>query len=123
MIQKNHRIELVVNGETLELFSQDRLNLRINNTLLDVSEIISKTTEYSFSFELPVTPTNCRIFKFANELSTIGKYNKKYDCIVYADNIEIFNGTLRLASATRDTFKCNLVSVKLNKVEDILHGN
>lgn len=119
MIQKNHRIELVVNGETLELFSQDRLNLRINNTLLDVSEIISKTTEYSFSFELPVTPTNCRIFKFANELSTTGKYNKKYDCIVYADNIEIFNGTLRLASATRDTFKCNLVSVKLNKVEDI----
>lgn len=122
MIQKNHRIELVVNGETLELFSQDRLNLRINNTLLDVSEIISKTTEYSFSFELPVTPTNCRIFKFANELSTTGKYNKKYDCIVYADNIEIFNGTLRLASATRDTFKCNLVSVKLNKVEDIF-GN
>lgn len=119
MIQKNHKIELVVNGETLELFSQDRLNLRINNTLLDVSEIISKTTEYSFSFELPVTPTNCRIFKFANELSTTGKYNKKYDCIVYADNIEIFNGTLRLASATRDTFKCNLVSVKLNKVEDI----
>ena len=122
MIQKNHRIELVVNGETLELFSQDRLNLRINNTLLDVSEIISKTTEYSFSFELPVTPTNCRIFKFANELSTTGKYNKKYDCIVYVDNIEIFNGTLRLASATRDTFKCNLVSVKLNKVEDIF-GN
>lgn len=119
MIQKNHRIELVVNGETLELFSLDRLNLRINNTLLDVSEIISKTTEYSFSFELPVTPTNCRIFKFANELSTTGKYNKKYDCIVYVDNIEIFNGTLRLASATRDTFKCNLVSVKLNKVEDI----
>ena len=119
MIEKNHYITIVVNDSEVELFSQDRLNLRINNTLLDVSEILSKTTEYSFSFELPTSPNNCRIFGFANDLSTIGKYSKQYSCIVYADGYEIFTGTLRLAAVTYDSFKCNLVSVKLNKVEDI----
>ena len=46
MIEKNHYITIVVNDSEVELFSQDRLNLRINNTLFDVSEIISKTTAY-----------------------------------------------------------------------------
>lgn len=120
MIQKNHYISINVNGgDELELFSQDKLNLRINNTLLDVGEIKSKTSEYSFSFELPTSPKNCRIFGFANDLATIGKYSKSYDTIVYADGYEIFTGTLRLSSITKDSFKCNLVSVKLNKVEDI----
>lgn len=119
MTYKNHRVTIEVNGEEVELFSQESLNLRINNTVFDPVEILSKTSEYSFSFELPTSPKNCRIFGYANDLSVIGKFTREFGTVVYADGIEIFHGVLRLSSVTKDSFKCNLVSVKLNKVEDI----
>lgn len=119
MIHKIHYITLTVNGNEVDLFSQDKLNLRINNVLYDPSEIRSQTAEYSFSFDLPVSSNNSKIFGYANNLSVKNKFNQKYNCVAYADGIEIFNGTLRLSSVNKEAFKCNLVSIKLNKIDDI----
>lgn len=119
MITKRHHISLIINGKEAELFSQEDLNLRINNVMYDPSKITTTTAEYSFTFDLPKTRLNNKIFDNANIFAKKGKFNKNYSCEVYADGQNIFNGTLRLKSITEEEYKCNLVSIKQNNIEDI----
>lgn len=119
MIQKRHLVSIVVNGKEVELYDQESLNLRINNVLYDPTQIQSKTAEYSFSFNLPITKKNAKIFNYANNLSKLNKFDKLYNCKVYADGYEVFSGDLKLSSINNENFKCNLVNVKINKVEEI----
>ena len=119
MIQKNHKVNLVVNNQMVELENEKSLNLRMNNILYDPTKISSTQAEYSFSFDIPITPNNTRIFDFANILSKVNKFTKLYEAVVYGDGNEIFRGQLKIASIEDSRFKCNLVSVKVNKIEDI----
>ena len=119
MIQKNHKVNLVVNNQIVELENEKSLNLRMNNILYDPTKISSTQAEYSFSFDIPITPKNTRIFDFANILSKVNKFTKLYEAVVYGDGNEIFRGQLKIASIEDSKFKCNLVSVKVNKIEDI----
>ena len=119
MIQKRHYISIVVNGNEIELEKQESLNLRINNVIFNPTEINSKQGEYSFSFDLPITNKNSKIFSYSNNLSKVNKFNKKYECIVYADGTEIFNGKLIVKSISNESFKCNIYTAKLNTIEDI----
>ena len=119
MLEKNHNIELIINGEALELYDPAKLNLRMNNVLFKPEEITSKTGEYSFSFDVPATKKNNRIFNFANNMSKLNKFNTLYDCEVNVDGISIFTGTLRLSNSSESKYTCNLISMKINKVEDI----
>ena len=119
MIQKNHKVNLVVNNQIVELENEKTLNLRMNNILYDPTKISSTQAEYSFSFDIPITPKNTRIFDFANILSKVNKFTKLYEAVVYGDGNEIFRGQLKIASIEDSRFKCNLVSVKVNKIEDI----
>lgn len=119
MITKRHHISIYVNGNEVELYSQDDLNLRINNKIYDPSKISTSTSEYSFSFDLPKSKVNNKIFDFADVHAKKNKFGKNYNCEVYADGILIFNGTLRLKSISDTDYKCNLVSIKQNKIEDI----
>ena len=50
-ISSNHYIEIYVNGNLLELESQDSLNLRINDVLFNPTKTTTKQAEYSYSFD------------------------------------------------------------------------
>ena len=52
MIQKNHKVNLVVNNQIVELENEKTLNLRMNNILYDPTKISSTQAEYSFSFDI-----------------------------------------------------------------------
>ena len=85
MLTDRHTVDLIINGKHADIYSQDKLNLRMNNVIFDPTAIQTKTGEYSFSFELPATPNNNRIFNYANNSSKLGKFSTKYDCEVIAD--------------------------------------
>lgn len=119
MLRKIHQIEIIVNGEPIEVYDPDKLNLRINNVLYKPEEITSKNGEYSFSFDIPATPKNNSIFNYANNMSKTNKFSTLYDCSVNVDGLEIFKGSIRLTDTQEDKYTCNLISVKVNKVEDI----
>lgn len=119
MVTKRHNISVVVNGEELELESQDKINLRINNTVYNPEKINVTQSEYSFSFNVPQSPKNNRIFGLANVPSVKGKFVKQFNAYVYADNVEIFSGLLRISSISDDNYKCNLISVKNSSIEEI----
>lgn len=119
MIYKEHYIELFVNGQHVELESQKSLNLRFNNVLFDPTKISSTNAEYSFEFEVPSTPNNDRIFNYANNLSKLDKFHCRWKAEVIADGDKIFEGSLTLNSYKNKMYKCNLVSVKSNSLDDI----
>ena len=118
-ISKRHNISIVVNREELEVESQDKINLRINNTVYNPEKVSVTQSEYSFSFNVPQTPKNNRIFGFANVPSVKGKFIKQFNAYVYADNVEIFKGLLRISSIGDGNYKCNLISIKNSSIDEI----
>jgi len=121
MISNVHYIELYINGELIELESQDSLNLRINNVLFDPAKTTTTQAEYSYSFDIPSTPNNDRILDYANNLSKLNKFHARYSSQVYADGHMIFDGSLTIQkySAKDKMYTCNLVNIKINTLEEI----
>ena len=119
MLQSNATLDIIVNGQMVDILDRSSINLRINSVIYNPTEIKSKQAEYSFSFNLPTTPNNNRIFDYANELSKLNKFKNVYNCEVYVDGDLIFNGSLRISSIKKGFYNVNLVSIKINTLEDI----
>lgn len=119
MVYKEHYIELFVNGRMLELESQESVNIRFNNVLLDPTKITSTQAEYSFSFDIPCTPENNKTFDYANNLAKENKFHQRYNAELYADGSLIFEGSLTLNGVKGNKYNVNLVSVKVYSLEDI----
>jgi len=119
MIYKSHYIELWVNGNSVEFESQESINVRFQNVLFDPTKIASTQAEYSFEFELPCTPVNNRIFDFANDLAKLNKFRPRWNAELYADGNLIFKGTLTLNGVKNKRYSVNLVSVKVNSLDEI----
>ena len=119
MLNKYHSVSIIVNGEQVDIYSQEKLNLRINNVVFNPVSISTKTGEYSFSFELPATAKNNRIFNYANNSAKLNKFNTRYNCEVICDGVVIFNGILRLTDTQTNNYKCNLVNIKIYNVNEI----
>ena len=119
MIYKSHLVELWVNGRKVEFESQESVNIRFNNILQDPTKISSTQADYSFEFELPCTPTNNKIFDYANSLSKLNKFRSRWNAELYADGTIIFKGSLTLNSVKNKMYHVNLVSVKNYSLEEI----
>lgn len=121
MISNIHYIELWVNDQLIELESQSSLNLRINNVLFNPTKTSTTQAEFSYSFDIPSTQVNDKIFDYANVLAKTNKFHTRYPTQVYADGELIFNGSLTIQkySAKTKKYTCNLVNIKVNTLEDI----
>lgn len=114
----NHTLDIVVNGVAVDLY-EDAVNLRMNRVINDPTKISTTQAEYSFTFDLPITQNNGKIFGHINASSKPNKFSTRYNCEVYADNILIFRGTLKVASIEDNNFKCNLYQSKISTLENI----
>ena len=119
MVYKERYVELFINGHQVELEDQKSLNMRFNDTLYDPSRISSTQAEYSFEFNIPMTKNNNIIFDYANNLSKINKFHKRWNAEVYADGDLIFNGYLTLNGYEDGYYNANLVNVKIYSLDDI----
>lgn len=119
MLYKSHNIQLVVNGQSVDIKSQQGFSLAINNSLFDPKKLSSTQAEYSYSFTLPATPTNNKIFNFANCLDKSNRFHQRWKAELYADEQLIFSGTLIINSYKDKEYGCNLVSPKVYNLEDI----
>lgn len=119
MLIKNHLIELIVNGKSVDLEGEDSLGIRFNEVLYDPEKIGSTSASYSFEFQLPATRNNNKVLDYANVLSKNGKFHQRYDAEVEADGSIIFKGTLVINSIKDNKYSCNLVDVKTYSLEEI----
>lgn len=120
-VHKNHYIELYINKQKVDLKSQDSLGLRINNVIFDPTKVSTTSGEYSYSFRIPSTPNNNKIFGYANVLSKTNKFQARYNAKVYVDGNIIFDGsiTVRKYNASEKEYECNLVNFKINTLDEI----
>lgn len=114
-----NKLDLYINGSHAD--TPTGFSLRMNRTVSDPSRINGGSAEYSFSFNLPASPANNVIFGFANALPSQGKFMKRYSAKVMTGGKKIFDGDLTLTAfdAVSQEYTCNLVSIKVNTVEDI----
>lgn len=112
-------LDILVNGQRVDILDRSSINLRMNNVIYNPTEINNTQAEYSFSFNLPTTPNNNKIFDYANVLSKINKFQNTYDCEVYSDEVLIFSGSLRIQSIKKGFYNVNLVNIKINTVDEI----
>lgn len=121
MISDNHYIELYINGSPIELENQDSLNLRVNNTVWNPTKTVTTQAEWSYSFNIPSTPNNDKVLDYASVFSKMNKFHARYPAQVYADGIMLFDGSLTIQgyNAKEKIYKCNLVNIKVNSLEEI----
>lgn len=111
-------VEIYIEKQLADTF-QDDLGMRLNLILNNPEKLTYTQSEYSFTFDLPATKNNIKLFNFANVLSKRNKFSKRYVCDIYADEIPIFNGYLRLTSFEDNIFKCNAYQPKINNISEI----
>lgn len=119
MIYKAHYLELYINGQLADIESQESLNLRIDNVLFEPTKTTTRQIEYSYSFSLPATPNNNKIFDHANILSKPNKFHNRYSAKVYADAELVFDGSLTVRRYKDRKYECNLVNIKVNTLDEI----
>lgn len=114
------RIEIHINKQRADIIDND-IHLRINRELWNPEKTVTKQLEWSYSFDLPATPTNNKIFAHANVLSVNNKYHQRYKAEVYADSTLIYDGTLIVNeyNGKEQKYNCNLVNVKINTLDEI----
>lgn len=117
-ITKNHTLDIIVNGENLEL-SENSINLRMNRVINQPNKLSTTQGEYSFTFNVPVTKHNAKLFNHINVPSRNNKFNTRYGATVIADGITIFEGTLKITGIDNNEFKCNLYKSKVNTIDNI----
>lgn len=112
-------LQLYINEELVDTSKND-LGIFINYTLFNPEKLTASTdTEYSFTFKLPTSDRNNRIFSNANVLATVNKYNKLYKAELTSDGSTIFEGQLYLKSIDNDNYNCNLIVKKGCNISEI----
>ena len=114
-----NKLELYIDGVQVDV--PTTFSLRMNRTVSDPSRINGGSAEYSFQFTLPASSTNNKVFGFANALPVQGKFMRRYHAEVYTGGTKVFTGDLTLSSydTVENEYTCNLVSIKVNTVDDI----
>ena len=110
-------IEIYINKEQLELSEEP--NIRMNNLVYDPTSLNYTQAEYSFEISVPSTPTNDRIFNYANNLSKLNKFNIRYDAQLIAEGTKIFDGQAVLRSYKNKEYTFNFIAIKVYSLEDI----
>lgn len=118
MITNNNNTQLYVNGKLIEM-GDEGLSIRLNNTLYDPTKLTASTTSYSYTFDIPATKENCKIFDNINVPSKKNKFSGRYSAELYSEETLIFSGYLKVTSFEDGEIKCNLYIPKVNTLEEI----
>ncbi|MFW6377354.1 MAG: hypothetical protein ACOCZ5_01785 [bacterium] len=117
----DHNIKIITDsGEELDYISAEDLGITFNRIIDDNLEVDKRWGEYSYSFSLPKTKNNARIFKFAGVHNTRNKFkNNRVNISIYNKNELVVSGILELESIEEDSYECSFYS-KLTQLIDEL---
>lgn len=117
----NIRIELS-NGERLDYQSETSLGIKLNRIADDFIDPSKRFGEFSYTFNLPKTKNNDRIFEFPDAKGRIRIFvGKTFECDVFNNNQQLLSGIIELVGITDDTYQCRFYS-KITQLVDELKG-
>lgn len=113
-------VKLYADGELLDYFNSDDFNIVLKLIADDFSNPSKRYYPYSYTFNLPKTLNNNRIFNNVNSRFVINKFNIiKYNAVLSIDSLTILQGFLFIKEITEDDYKCELQSSYLEFSDSI----
>ena len=107
-------------GSRLDYATPESLNIKLNRKADDYQKPDTRYGEFSYSFSLPKTKNNARIFGFANANNLQGRFRVNPVSIrVFNNDALLMDGILELNSIKRDSYECVFYS-KLTQLIDSL---
>ena len=115
-----NNLTLYVDNQLVEMGIQT-IDLRLNAVNFNPVYTKSSQAEYSFSFDIPSTPVNDKIFDYSNNLSKKNKFKRRYNAKAYVGEILIFEGHLIINSynGKNKVYNVNIVDIKVYDANDI----
>lgn len=116
-----NRIRIIVYGQELDYKSAEDLGIKFNRVVDDLNDLSKKFGDFSYSFNLPITKNNSRIFGYANSHGKRNKFKPNQDlpCEVYNNDALLLDGVISLQGITSESFDCIFYS-KLKEFSDII---
>ena len=117
------RLKIIVYGDELEYKSAEDLGLTFTRIADSEADLSNKFGEFSYSFELPITKKNSKIFRYANATGSKNIFipNRDLPCQVYLNNSLLLDGVISLQEVTPTNFNCVLYS-KLKEFSDLIEN-
>jgi len=113
-------IKLFIDKKLVDL-DYSNFNIVLNRAISDFNDLSSRKGSYSFTFSLPITSTNQKIFRFINNIDVVNKFKKAsdYSAQLYVDDNLIFEGVFVLQNIDKKRFRGNL-NVKVLDVFNLI---
>lgn len=116
-INTNIKIETIW-GRRLDYESPEDLNIKLNRIIDDYTKPDTRFGEFSYSFKLPKTKNNAKIFGFADTNNVKRKFSiNPIDIRVFNNDALVLQGLLEVENITRDNYECRFYS-KLTQLVD-----
>lgn len=115
-------VELIVNGETLEL--DYKTNIKYTKQISDIFDIAKSNASYTNSFSVPKTPNNTRIFQGLGLVGSTSQIPYQKVTVTIKENgfDVIRNGWLDIKETT-DVYKLNVIDGVIDFFKDIENIN
>jgi hypothetical protein len=116
-----NRLQIIVYGQELDYTSAEALGLSFMRIADDEVDSTRKYGEFSYTFELPKTKNNGRIFLNITPTGSKNYFNRNRDlpCQVFNNNALLLDGVISLQEVTQTTYNCIFYS-KLKEFSDII---
>jgi len=113
-------IKFYIDKQLVDL-DYSNLNIVLNKQISDFNDLSSRKGAYSFTFKLPITSTNQKIFRFINNIDVVNKFKKAsdYSAMLYVDDNLIFEGVYVLQNIDKKFYNGNL-NVKVLDVFNLI---
>lgn len=111
-------IQLIVENQLCDFDNKSYTTLQ--KEFISEDELIVKEVEFSYTISIPVSARNMQIFGFRNTFDVGNKFGKIYNAELYANEVLIIRGKLKLTEITKEYFKGNLYVPQKRTVEDVL---
>ncbi|KAA6318804.1 hypothetical protein EZS27_031230 [termite gut metagenome] len=113
------KVELFINNKLVEINNPTDLDIRLNKENYIPNSLSTKSVEYSFTFSIPSTKQNNEIFGFTNIEEVADKFSVKYEAVLYASDVKIFEGYFFLSEITEKEYKGNLLIPVPKSIKDV----
>lgn len=106
-------------GDNLDYISPEDLGIKLNRIADDYTKPDKRFGEFSYSFTVPQTKNNNKIFSHANTFSNSTKFkNTQISASLYNSDKLLLEGKLELVSIGRDNYECRFYSQLTELVDD-----
>ncbi len=118
-VLNNIRI-ILANGQVLDYESETSLGIRLNRIVDDLTDVSKRFGEFSYTFKLPKTKNNTKIFEYPDAKGRTKIFRgKTFEARVYNNNDILQSGIIELVGVPEDGYSCKFYSSFTQLIDEL----